>query len=187
MQTRSILAAVRDGQLPVAEEGPGYRIFECSVREAPAHTLFHHSSGEPIELGEPMLPLMDTAALHAFADEHGVARADDTPQEIYLYSWVERAQGPMIFDVGFVAAEGTSLPEGDHPYRLTRCPPLNVASVIYEGPFPFQEGSGWAQIDWERRAREQGLAYTERIYRELYHAYDWDSNRHVTEIQIEIA
>ena len=32
----------------------------------------------------------------------------------------------------------------------------------------------------------KGLVYTERLYRELYHLYDFENKWHITEVQIEI-
>jgi effector-binding domain-containing protein len=184
-QTSNVIDAVQSGSLPVVVDNPGYRIFDVTIKHYPPSIYLVQTSGEPINLGQDMLPFMDTGKLHGFVRETGIPLAADSPAEIYIYRWVEKAQGPMVFDVGVAIARDISIPDG-HGFVIKHLPAIKVASIVYEGPFPYQENSGWAEIRWEDRAREQGLRYTQQIYRELYHAYDFDNDRHITEIQISI-
>ncbi|MEM7362613.1 MAG: GyrI-like domain-containing protein [Pseudomonadota bacterium] len=184
-QTMATVKAVRNRALPIAEDNPHYIIFAVQVRQYPSTRLLVQSSVAPIELGREMSPYMETQALHGFVRAHQVELAQDAPQEMYIYNWVEKAQGPMVFDVGVPIADDAIVPEDDRFFVKTY-PPIKVASIIYEGPFPYQEMSGWDHIQWEQRSYQAGHVYTHRVYRELYHAYDFDDNRHVTEIQIEI-
>ena len=187
MDSRQVIQAVQNGSLTVIEDNPYYKIYDCVVKEYPAWKLFVQTSGEPISLGSAMLPLLDTQQLRQFAEAHGLVRRDNTPLEIYCYHWVERAQGPMVFDVGFVVNDDCQVMANEHGFVCKDLPPLKVASIIYQGPFPHEPMSGWGNIEWERRAQEKGLVYTERLYRELYHAYDFEHSQHITEIQMAIA
>lgn len=186
MQTRQVIEAVQSGAMPKVEDNPHYAIYDCVVKECPAATFFVQTSGTPINLGKEMLPLMNTEKLWSFIDEHDVPRRDDTPMEVYLYHWTERAQGPMVFDVGVVVEDDFEGVDNNDGFVVKRLPPLKVASIVYHGPFPHQPMSGWGNIEWEQRAREKGFVYTERLYRELYHSYDWESHWNITEIQIEV-
>lgn len=174
--------------LPVLEQGDHYTIYDGGVKAYPATTFLVQSSGEPIELGAAMQPLMDTARLRRFIETHDVPLAANAPAEVYLYNWVDGAQGAMVFDVGVVVEDGIVDVDPATGFVVKRYPPTKFASLIYEGPFPHEEGSGWHRIRWEERAKAAGHVYTERLYRELYHRYDYANapRRHVTEIQIEI-
>lgn len=49
--------------------------------------------------------------------------------------------------------------------------------------------TGWHELRWEKRARKAAHRYTERLYRELYHLFDYTpsgSHQHVVEVQIEV-
>jgi hypothetical protein len=186
MDTQALIESVRSGTLAVIEDNPHYRIFDCTVKAAPAWRLLVRSSVELITLGQPMLEFMETGPLHQFAEDHGIERRDATPLEVYVFNWVARAQGPMVFDVGFPVDDACEPPVNDHGFIVKDYPAMKVASIVYEGPFPHEPMSGWGNIEWERRAREKGLVYTERVYRELYHACDFEGHRHITEIQLEI-
>ena len=185
MDTREVIQAVTDRTLPVVEDNPHYRIHECVVKEYPAWRLLVQSSMEPIELGEAMLPFMDTERIHAYARSSGFERRDNTPIEVYVFNWVEHAQGPMIFDVGYVVDDDFRMQSGPE-FVIKELPTLKVASIIYHGPFPHERMSGWGNIEWEQRARDKGLVYTEKLYRELYHCYDFESHWHITEVQMAI-
>ena len=161
-------------------------IAEPVIKQYPAMTVLVQSSVEPIELGQAMLQYMETQALRDWMEQRGIASRENWPLELYLYNWVERAQGPMIFDVGYVVDDATEIPDGDHGYLLKRYPAVKVASITYRGPFPYEEGSGWGRLDWEGRSKRAGHVYTERLYRELYHHYDWQDSRHITEIQLAV-
>ena len=94
----------------------------------------------------------------------------------------------MVFDVGVVVEDHVDEVDPATGFVVKRYPPMKFASLVYEGPFPHEEGTGWQHIRWEERALAAGHIYTGRLYRELYHRYDYDGTprRHVTEIQIEI-
>ncbi len=129
---------------------------------------------------------MDTEKLWEFVNEHDIPRKDNSPVEVYLYNWVDKAQGPMVFDVGLVVEDSMEDIENGHGFVVKRYPSMKFASVIYHGPFPHEPKSGWGNIHWERRAKNKGLVYTERLYRELYHQYDFENKWHISEIQIEV-
>ena len=152
----------------------------------PVSTFFVRTSRTPINLGKEMLPFIDTSEFWKFVTAHQIQPKADSPKEVYLYNWVDKAQGPMIFDVGMMVAEDIQVPENDKDYVLKKYGTLKVASIIYRGSFPHQENSGWHRIHWEERAKQKGFKYKETLYRELYHDYDFETNQHITEIQMEI-
>jgi len=186
MDTIEVLEAVMAGTVEKIEDNPHYAIYDCVVKEYPEATFFVQSSGTPINLGQAMLAFMNTEKLHDFVQNSNVPIKENTPQEVYLYNWVKQAQGPMVFDVGVVMDDDVTEIENDHGFVIKRYEPMKFASIIYQGPFPYEEMSGWGNIRWEDRAKEKGYVYTERLYRELYHLYDWENKGHITEIQIEI-
>ena len=104
---------------------------------------------------------------------------------MHIYNLVEKAQGPMVCDLDVSLADHAIVLEDDRFFVKT-CPPINVAGIIYEGAFPYKETRGWDHIHWEQRSYKAGHVYTHKVYRELYHAYDFYDNRYVTEILIEI-
>ena len=186
MNSKQVIDAVRSGTISKVEENPHYAIYDCVVKEYPEVTCLVQSSREPINLGREMLPLMNTRNLWEFIDEHHIPRMDDSPVEVYLYNWTGRAQGPMVFDVGVVVDNDIDNVANDAGFILKRYPAMKFASIIYHGPFPHEPMSGWGHIQWERRAKDKGLVYTEQLYRELYHLYDFEKKRHITEVQIEV-
>ena len=184
--TAQIIADVRAGSLHVLEQNEHYAIYDGGVKTYAPTTFLVQSSGKPIRLGAEMRPFMDTAKLWDFVNGAKVPIKADTPVEAYLYNWTHRAQGPMVFDVGVVLEDDTKTVVNDHGFVVKRYPAMKFASLIYVGPFPHQANSGWERIRWEERALENGHVYTQELYRELYHLYDVDSKRHITEVQIEI-
>ena len=185
-ESQRLIAAVRGGLYEVVEEGQHFAIYDLGVKTYPPTTFLVQSSGQPIDLGEEMVPLMDTTELWAFVKAHDIPLQNDARVEVYLYNWVDRAQGPMIFDVGVAIADDTPDIDEASGFEIKRYPAMKFASLVYEGPFPHQENSGWDRIRWEDRAKDNGFVYTERLYRELYHRVDYETHRHVTEVQIEI-
>jgi len=185
LDSSAVVAAARARTLPKAEETDHYVIFDVAVKSYPATTFLVQTSSKAINLGEDMLPYLDTAEFWQFVAAHDVPVQPQAPREAYLYNWVDKAQGPMVFDVGVTVEDSASIPISDR-FVLKKYPPMNFASIVYEGPFPHEPDSGWDHIRWEDRAREKGLVYTQRLYRELYHDYDYTSLRHITEVQIEI-
>ena len=186
LTSATVLQAVEKNELAVLESGPTYKIYDGGIKRYGEFTALVQSSDRPISLGAEMRPYMDTQRFWSFVRNNEVSIPDDSPQEIYLYNWVGKAQGKMIFDVGVSINKqevDDLLPDW---LRIKRYKPMKFASLVYVGPFPHQEGSGWEKIRWEDRAREKGCVYDERMYRELYHRYDFQKNQHVTEIQISI-
>lgn len=186
MQSSEIIKAVKKGQVHMVEQTEHYAVSESIVKTYSAATFLVRTSRTPINLGKEMLPFMDTEAFHNFVTQHKIQAKVDSPQEVYLYNWTHKAQGPMIFDVGIQVDDAVQLPSNDKDYILKTYSPLTVASIIYVGPYPHQENSGWHRIHWEERAKEKGFKYTEKLYRELYHHYDFENHQHITEVQIEI-
>lgn len=184
--TAQLVDAVRANALPALERTEHYAIYDAGVRTYPPTTFLVQSSGTPISLGADMAPYMDTSRLWAYVEANNIAVDKEVPGEVYLYNWVHRAQGAMVFDVGVTVADDTPEVGGEHGFVLKRYPAMKFASLVYEGPYPHEPNSGWDNIRWEERARQSGHVYTERLYRELYHRYDHRARRHITEIQIEI-
>lgn len=185
MDTARIVSAVRGGLLEPVDQGEQFAIYDLGVKEYPPTTFLVQSSGEPIDLGRELLPYMNTTDLWDYIRTNNVKLKGDTPSEVYLYNWVEGAQGPMIFDVGVVVEDDTEVdPPGD--FEIKRYPAMKFASLVYEGPFPHEPNSGWQQLRWEERAKAKGLVYTERLYRELYHVFDHETRQHIAEVQIEV-
>ncbi len=184
--TAELIDAVRGDALTTLARGEHYAIYDGGVRSYPPTTFLVQSSGAPINLGADMAAYMDTSKLWAYIRANRIAVDKDTPGEVYLYNWVERAQGPMVFDVGVVVANDTPEVDAETGFLIKRYPAMKFASLVYEGAYPHEPNSGWSEIRWEERARLRGHVYTERLYRELYHYYDHESKRHITEIQIEI-
>ena len=187
-ETAQVVAAVRSGSLAKLETGAHYGIFDGGVKHYGATTLLVQTSGTPINLGGDMLPLMDTGELWAFVEANDIPVKEGSPAEVYVYNWVDGAQGAMIFDVGVVVADDVSAVDPASGFVVKRYPAMKVASIVYRGPFPHESASGWQNLRWEDRAKANGHVYTERVYRELYHLYDYagDPRQHITEIQIEI-
>ncbi len=186
LSSGAVLDELRDERLVRLEAEPHYTIYDAGVKQAAAMTLLVQSSGLPISLGAEMRPYMDTVRLWEYVRANDVPLKPDSPAEVYVYNWVDRAQGPMVFDVGVVVEDGYRGVDPESRFVVKRYSAMKVASLVYEGPFPHQPNSGWHRIRWEDRARDKGLVYTERVYRELYHRYDYQTHRHVTEIQIEV-
>ena len=184
--TAQVIAAVRDGTLEVLEQNEHYAIYDAGVKIYEPTTFLVQSSGDPISLGADMQPYMDTAKLWNFVNAANVPIKDDTPVEVYLYNWTHRAQGPMVFDVGVVLEDNAETVVNDHGFVVKRYPAMKFASLIYVGPFPHEANSGWQQIRWEERARDNGHVYTQELYRELYHLFNFNSKRHIAEVQISI-
>lgn len=186
MDSKGVVEAVQNGSIPKVEDNPHYAIYDCVVKQVPATTFLVQSSGTPIEVGDEMLPWMNTERLWEFVSEHDVPRKDNSPLEVHLFSWLEKAQGPMVFDVGTVVQDDMEDIANEFGFSVKRYPAMKFASIIYHGPFLHEPMSGWGKIDWERRTKEKGHVSTERLYRELYHLYDLENNWHITEVQIEI-
>lgn len=186
LSSSKVIQAVEEDTLRVLESGPTYKIYDAGVKQYGELTALVQSSNTPISLGEEMRPYMNTQRLWTFFRNNDISLQDDPPEELYVYNWIEKAQGKMIFDVGIPIREqaiNTTLPNW---LQTKTYEPMKFASLVYVGPFPHQEGSGWQKIQWEARAREKGCVYDERMYRELYHRYDFANNQHITEVQISI-
>jgi hypothetical protein len=154
-------------QVEWAVESEHFAISQPVLKRYPPVTLLVQGSRQPINLGEEMAPYTKLIALREFAGEHQIETVGNAPT-VWLYQWVSRAQGPMIFETGFVVPDGSRCPENPQGYRMKHLGPLKVCSIVYRGPYPAEPNSGWNQIRWAERAKERGFAYTERLYRELY-------------------
>ena len=170
------------------EQGEHYAIYDAGVKAYPATSFLVQTSGEPINLGADMQPFLDTTRLREFIAANDIPVKADAPREVYLYNWMDGAQGAMVFDVGVVVEDHIGEPSAAAGFVVKRYPAMKFASLVYEGAFPHEPDSGWDRILWEDRAKARGHVYTERLYRELYHSYDYAGTprRHVTEVQIEI-
>ena len=187
MKTSHVLSIVDQKKYQVAEAGEEYIITAPVVKYYQPTQFLVKSSPKPIQLGAEMLPYMELDDLRSFMDKHQIVRVSDTPEEVYLYNWLNEAQGAMIFQTGFVVNQVNANTVLSPKFRLVQLPALKVCSILYIGPFPYQKNSGWGKINWERRTAEAGYKYTEVLYRELYHRYDFEGkNQHVTEIEISI-
>ena len=173
---------------PVLERGEHYAIYDAGAKTYPATTFLVQTSFEPINLGAEMQPFLDTTRLRQFIEANDIPVKAEAPAEVYLYNWVDGAQGAMVFDVGVVVEDYIADIPRATGFVVKRYPAMKFASLVYEGSFPHEPDSGWDRIRWEDRAKAQGHVYTERLYRELYHSYDYAGTprRHVTEIQIQI-
>lgn len=186
ISTQDVLEGIDEGKFELLDSSPTYSIYLAGVKHYRAPTLLVQSSKTPISLGREMLPLMNTEKFWEYIGDHNIEVLSDSPKEIYLYNWIEKAQGKMIFDVG--VAMQNPVKQLDLPDWLTvkTYPAMKFFSLIYVGPFPHEQGSGWENIHWEDRAQKYGHSYDERLYRELYHRYDYENFQHITEIQISI-
>ena len=186
LSSTDVIQATETGELPILASGPTYKIYDAGVKRYVALTALVQSSKTPISLGAEMRPYMDTQRYWKFVRSNGIAIPEDSPQEIYVYNWIEKAQGKMVFDVGAQVGDK----EADRTFpkwlQIKSYKPMKFASLVYVGPFPHQEGSGWEEIRWEDRARDKGCVYDERMYRELYHRFDYQKYQHITEIQISV-
>ena len=181
-----VFNALKDGAFPVLDKTEHYQICDGGIVAYEAFDALVQSSGQAISLGQEMNEFMNTERFWEFVEDHGVQVANDSPREMYVYNWIEKAQGPMIFDVGCVLDEHSSLPALPDWLTAKSYPAMKFFSLIYIGPFPHQPNSGWDQIRWHDRALARGVTYNEEMYRELYHRYDYTDFQHITEIQLSI-
>ena len=187
IESSQILKQVDLKKYEVAEVGENYIITQPVIKHYGKAQMLVKSSQTPIDLGSEMFPYMDLTDLRAFMKQYKIERDSDSPEEIYLYNWVDGAQSSMIFQTGYMVGNVPQNILAKSTFSLVHLLPLKVASILYIGPFPYQEKSGWSRINWEKRAAAAGLEYSEVLYRELYHRYDFDgANQHVTEIEISI-
>jgi len=187
IKTSHVLSIVDQKKYQVAEAGEEYIITAPVVKYYQPTQFLVKSSPKPIQLGTEMLPYMELNDLRFFMNKYQIVRGFDTPEEVYLYNWVDEAQKAMIFQTGVVVNQVNTNTLPSTKFKLVYLPALKVCSILYIGPFPYQKNSGWKKINWERRAAESGYKYTEVLYRELYHRYDFGGrNQHVTEIEISI-
>ncbi len=186
LTSTTVLQAIEKNELQILESGTTFTIYDAGVKRYGEFTALVQSSNEPISLGAEMRPYMDTQRFWAFVRNNEVNIPDDSPEEIYVYNWIEKAQGKMIFDVGVRTQDKELKKSLPNWLQIKTYKPMKFASLVYVGPFPHQEDSGWEKIRWEDRARKKGCVYDERMYREMYHRYDFERNQHITEIQISV-
>lgn len=89
-----------------------------------------------------MFSYMELSDLRAFMSRHQIRKASDTPEEVYLYNWVDGAQGAMIFQTGCVVDQVNPDLVSSTEFRLVQLPALKACSILYIGPFPYQKNSG---------------------------------------------
>ena len=186
VSSSKVIRALEMDELPVLVSGPTYKIYDAGVKQYGVLTALVQSSNKPISLGAEMRPYIDTQRFWTFVQSNGIEPLGDAPQEIYVYNWLEKAQGKMIFDVGIPVSDNEVDRTLPNWLEIKSYKPMKVASLVYVGPFPHQDGSGWKEIRWEDRAEDKGCVYDERMYRELYHRYDFSKNQHIAEIQISV-
>ena len=186
ISTSAVLEQVDSGTLDLLEQTPHYLICQPVLKEYLPSEYLVKSSGTPIGPGDERLPFMDLTDLRDFMARHGMEKSDDSPDEVHLYNWVERAHGPMIFQTGFFVDYINEHLLNETPYELICLPPLKMCSMLYVGPFGWQEHSGIDHIRIEEVAASAGLVYTEQLYRVLRHRHDWTNNLHVVEVEISV-
>ena len=186
ISTSAVLEQVDAGNLDLLEQGSHHVICQPVLKEYGPSEYLVKTSGDPINPGDERLPYMDLTDLREFMARHGVEKAGDSPDEIHLYNWVEHSNGPMIFQTGFFVDYINEHLLLETPYELISLPPLKMCSMLYVGPFRWQENSGRDHIRIEEIAANAGLVHTEKLYRELRHRHDWTNNLHVVEIEISV-
>jgi hypothetical protein len=167
LDTNALKESVDGDQIKWAVRTEHFAISDPVSRTYPPVTLLVQGSPRAINLGSEMLPYTKLEDLQKFAGEHDIETAANAPT-VWLYQWLEKAQGPMIFETGFVVQDGAQCPPNAHGYRIKRLASLKVCSIVYRGPHPSEPNSGWGQIRWAERAKSKGFEYDEKIYRELY-------------------
>ena len=184
----SLKETVDRDQIKWAMRTESFAVSEPVATTYPPVTLLVQGSLRPINLGREMSAYTSLDDVRAFAREHGIDPVADTPT-VWLYQWVSRAQGPMIFETGFVVPDGTQCPQNARGYRIKQLGPVRVSSIVYRGPYRAEPGSGWDQIRWAERAKEKGFEYTEQLYRELYFRDGKATSklRRITVVEISIA
>lgn len=186
MNSAELIQGLQDGQFPIIQRFERATLFAQPPHEHPPCKLLIQSSIEPISPGNERLPFMETDDLRSFAKEYGFFRRPETPLEIYSYHWTNPEQTQMIFEVGFVVQNYVPEHARDRGYLVKESRALKMASVIYQGPFPHEAGSAFDQVKINERVKEQGLKATGKLYRELYHRYDFEQQQHIVEFQVEI-
>ena len=105
LSSSKVIQAVEEDTLRVLESGPTFKIYDAGVKQYGELTALVQSSNTPISLGEEMRPYMNTQRLWTFFRNNDISLQDDPPEELYVYNWIEKAQGKMIFDVGIPIRE----------------------------------------------------------------------------------
>ena len=113
MRSIDVLAEVARPDWPAAEIGETYAIGPVITKRYPAATYLVQSTLTPVALGKELGAWIDGAALRAFMEDHGLEARPHTPQEVYLFNWVERAQGPVVFEVGYEVEPDLEADEAD--------------------------------------------------------------------------
>ena len=186
ISTSAVLAQVDAGQLDLLLQTETYVICQPVLKEYLVSEYLVKSSGDPISTADERLPYMDLTDLREFMSRHSLERSDDSPEEVHLYNWTSGANGPMVFQTGFFVDYINDHLLQEVPYELVCLPPLKMCSMLYVGPLRWQEHSGLEAIPIEEVAANAGLVYTEQLYRELRHRFDWNHNLHVVEVEISV-
>lgn len=186
ISTSAVLEEVDSGNLDLLQQTEHYVICQPVLKEYLPSEYLVKSSGTPIHTRDERLPYMDLTDLREFMTRHNLEKSGDSPEEVHLYNWVDRAEGPMVFQTGFFVDYINDHLLHDSPYELVCQPPLKMCSMLYVGPLRWQDHSGLNKVPIEEVAADAGLVYTERLYRELRHRFDWNHNLHVVEIEISV-
>lgn len=186
MKSSELIKGVEDGQFSITHQSEKATIFECRIQQYAPWKMLLQSSLEPISPGNERLPFMETDGLSAFAKEFGFFRRPETPLEVYSYYWSNSDETEMIFEVGFAVQNFIPDYPKDRGYLVKEISALKMASIIYQGSFPHEADSAFEQVKINERAKERGLKATGKLYRELYHKYDFENKQHIVEFQIEI-
>ena len=186
ISSSAVLDQVDTGNLDPLEQTEHYLICQPVLKEYLPSEYLVKTSGEPISSREERLPIMDLTDLREFMTREGLEKTADSPEEVHLYNWVEHAQGPMIFQTGFFVDYMNDHLLRETPFELVFLPPLKTCSMLYIGPLRWQENSGLGNVVIDQYAANAGLVDTEKLYRELRHRYDWNSNLHVVEVEISV-
>ena len=100
--TDKSLQGIPKGELELLECEPTFKIYEADVKDHQELIVLVHSGKKAISLGSEMIPDLNTERLWKFVRENNITLHENIPQEVYLYNWMGRVQGTMIFDVGVV-------------------------------------------------------------------------------------
>ena len=184
----------------VAYRGEHYRWSTIDVVEVPAsHAVVIRSEGD-IPFSEMVQYFTQADPFEAFVEAERLVRTETPLTWWYLNDDGGRpapganpVREPFRFEVGYEIVDpgpARRAPSDSVGEYLTRPEPARrVARVFYQGSFPHQEHSGFADafMTLVQRADEGAFSLTGRMYREVYHVHDAaDPSRCVTEFQVEI-
>lgn len=189
-----------EGTEPCARQTEHFKYSEVFLREYPETLHYVIGSVEPIDFADMAKYWTQADAYEDSINEQGLVKTGTPLTWSYINDPADApdpgsnpVRSPFLFEVGFeIEDSGRTIDvesEFAGRYHTRTWRPLRVASVLYEGSFPHQENSGFAEswMTLVTQAPVVGYALTGGLYRELYHHIDYeDVSRSVTEIQVEI-